>query len=144
MNTAIKLAGHNEAGLTTDKVTAAEFGILKTLRPDNIGRLRLTRTMLEKFIIDANKSIRQLAGLFGVDYERLKAGEKIRIPAEYSGSGKSGSVTFYKTARGDRRVSLQGIKAEAAAGDLLGLGYERRPDGELVLIVNVTEAAAIN
>lgn len=141
INTAIKLAGHNEAGLTIDKVTAGEFGILKTLRPDNIGRLRLTRTMLEKFIIDANKSIRQLAQLFGVDYERLKAGEKIRIPAEYSGSGNAGSVTFYCTARGDRRVSLQGIKAEAVAGDLLGLGYERRESGELVLIVNVTEAA---
>ena len=139
INNAVKLSG--PVGLTSDKVTPAELGILKTLRPDNIGRLRLTRTMLEKFIIDANKSVRQLAQLFGVDYERLKAGEKIRIPAEYSGSGNAGSVTFYCTARGDRRVSLQGIKAEAVAGDLLGLGYERRESGELVLIVNVTEAA---
>ena len=123
INNAVKLSG--PVGLTSEKVTPAEFGILKTLRPDNIGRLRLTRTMLEKCIIDANKS-----------------GEKIRIPAEYSGSGNAGSVTFYCTARGDRRVSLQGIKAEAAAGDLLGLGYERRESGELVAVVNVTRAAS--
>ena len=138
-NNAVKLSG--PVGLTSDKVTPAEFGILKTLRPDNIGRLRLTRTMLEKCIIDANKSVRQLAQLFGVDYATMQTGEKIRIPAEYSGSGNAGSVTFYCTARGDRRVSLQGIKAEAAAGDLLGLGYERRESGELVAVVNVTRAA---
>lgn len=139
INNAVKLSG--PVGLTSEKVTPAEFGILKTLRPDNIGRLRLTRTMLEKCIIDANKSVRQLAQLFGVDYATMQAGEKIRIPAEYSGSGNAGSVTFYCTARGDRRVSLQGIKAEAVAGDLLGLGYERRESGELVAVVNVTRAA---
>lgn len=88
-NNAVKLSG--PVGLTSEKVTPAEFGILKTLRPDNIGRLRLTRTMLEKCIIDANKSVRQLALLFGVDYATMQAGEKIRIPAEYSGSGNAGS-----------------------------------------------------
>ena len=44
----------------------------------SVGVLRLTKTMLNKSIIDANNSIRQLARLFDVDYVLMQPNEKYR------------------------------------------------------------------
>ena len=57
------------------KNSKEESAILETLHPD-FGQLRLTKTMLEKSIIDANVSIRRFAKLFQVDFETMKAGER--------------------------------------------------------------------
>ena len=141
----------DDATLTSTKITGDEVAtlaeIVHHLQPGDIGRLRLTNTMLNKSIIDANASIRQLAKLFGVDYDELKPGERVKIPAEYASilfnermelTPGSGSVTFYKTARGDRRISLQNVKKYAGVGDLLGLTYSRNVNGELVIILNIS------
>jgi len=135
----------DDATLTSTKITGDEVAtlaeIVHQLQPEDIGRLRLTNTMLNKSIIDANSSIRQLAKLFGVDYDKLYPGERVKIPAEYASAELtpgSGSVTFYKTARGDRRISLQNVKKYAGVGDLLGLTYSRNVNGELVIILNIS------
>jgi hypothetical protein len=52
-----------------------EEQVLKTLSPD-FGQLRLTNTMLNKAIIDANTSIRRFAKLFGIDFDTMVNGEK--------------------------------------------------------------------
>ena len=41
--------------------------------------IRLTKTMLDKCIIDANTSVRTLAMLYGVNYDDMKNGEKIEV-----------------------------------------------------------------
>ena len=101
---------------------------------ESAGVLNLTKTMLDKSIIDANASIRQLARLFNVDYDDLKANDRMKIPSLLE-DGSEATVTFYKTARGDRRISVQKIKPIAAVGDTLHLNWARNAAGELILIV---------
>ena len=94
--------------------------------------------MLDKSIIDANESIRRLAKLFHVDYEELKVNERRKIPALFS-TGTESTITFYKTKRGDRRISIQKINKEASAGNILNLTYAHSKDGTLILVVKVSE-----
>ena len=114
---------------------------VSSLSPD-VGQLYITRTMLEKSIIDANASIRRLAKLFGIDYETMQAGERVKIPASYlimQDGSNEGSVTFYKTARGDRRVSIKNIRKQASAGDFVSLSYGKSEEnGESIIIINYT------
>ena len=83
-----------------------------------IAEIKLTKTMLEKHIIDANKSVRELVKPMGVDYEAMKAGDKQELDAIYS-DGTVTKINLYRTknARADRRISIKGIKAQADVGD---------------------------
>lgn len=110
-----------------------EFQLLE-INPTTVGTLNLTKTMLDKAIIDANASIRQLARLFGVDYDELQAGERVQVPSILEDKTEA-TVTFYKTARGDRRISIQKIKKIASEGDTLSLTWARRESGELILVI---------
>ena len=117
-----------------------EDRIIESLSPE-IGTLRLTYTMINKHIIDANASIRRLALLLGVDMEQMTNGDKVTIQGEYE-DGTPCNVNFYRTTmRSDRRVSLSGIKKQAQSGDLLALSYKRNEQGDFILIINVTAAA---
>tara|TARA_Y100001963_G_C6777611_1_gene448124 strand:- start:253 stop:726 length:474 start_codon:yes stop_codon:yes gene_type:complete len=110
----------------------------------NKGVLKLTKTMLKKSTIDANQSIRQLARLFGVDYEDMEPNSKdgnkivfngVRIPYVCESLGVESTVSFYKTVRGDRRISIQKIKEFAGEGDTLSLMWAKNESGELILII---------
>jgi len=117
-----------------------ENRIIESLSPD-IGTLRLTKTMLDKHIIDANASIRRLALLLGHDMEAMTNGDKVTIEGQYD-DGTPCRVNLYRTVmRSDRRVSISGIKKQAVAGDLLALSYKRNDEGDYILIINVTAAA---
>lgn len=117
-----------------------ENRIIESLSPD-IGTLRLTKTMLDKHIIDANASIRRLALLLGHDMESMTNGDKVTIEGQYN-DGTPCRVNLYRTVmRSDRRVSISGIKKQAVAGDLLALSYKRNDEGDYILIINVTAAA---
>jgi hypothetical protein len=113
------------------------LGEILEFTAENKGILKITKTMLDKSIIDANQSIRQLARLFGVDYDDMQPMERVRIPyiSSVSTSESSTVVTFYKTARGDRRISIQKIKEIAGEGDTLSLMWARNESGELILII---------
>lgn len=121
------------ASIYREKQTIAEFELLE-MNPSTVGTLSLTKTMLDKAIIDANASIRQLARLFGVDYDELQAGERVQVPSILEDKTEA-TVTFYKTARGDRRISIQKIKKIASEGDTLNLTWARRESGELILVI---------
>ena len=117
-----------------------ENRIIESLSPD-IGTLRLTKTMLDKHIIDANASIRRLALLLGHDMESMTNGDKVTIEGQYD-DGTPCRVNLYRTVmRSDRRVSISGIIPRAIAGDLLALSYKRYDEGDYILIINVTAAA---
>lgn len=111
-----------------------DFKLLE-INPTTVGTLNLTKTMLDKAIIDANASIRQLARLFDVDYDDLQVGERVQVPSILEDKTEA-TVTFYRTARGDRRISIQKIKQIAKAGDTLSLTWARRESGELILVLN--------
>ena len=91
------------------------------------GKIKLTKTMLEKSIIDANGSVRQLSKeLLGIDYAKMKCGEKHKVDAVIWLSGRSyleveSEVRFYRAnnARGDRRISIKNIRKNFQVGDTL-------------------------
>jgi phosphatidate phosphatase APP1 len=121
-----------------------EDKILKTLSPD-FGQLRLTNTMLNKAIIDANTSIRRFAKLFGIDFDTMVNGEKHKLLAYYEDDTVC-TISFYKTVnRGDRRLSISGIKKKAEINDLIAFNYKRIiVDNDLdqtVIVINVTAKA---
>lgn len=118
-----------------------EDKILKTLSPD-FGQLRLTNTMLNKSIIDANTSIRRFAKLFEIDFETMVNGEKHGLSASYE-DGTNCNLSFYKTVnRGDRRLSISGIKKQAQEKDLIAFNYVLdKTTGKMAIVINVTAKA---
>tara|TARA_R110000824_G_C14805905_1_gene634999 strand:+ start:110 stop:544 length:435 start_codon:yes stop_codon:yes gene_type:complete len=102
--------------------------------------LTLTKTMLEKAIIDANTSVRNFSKLFGIDYDVMQSGDKESITAEFL-DGSESQINFYRTKnnRADRRISIKGIKKQANVGDTLAITSEINSKGESVLIINVTQ-----
>ena len=118
-----------------------EQSILDRLPKDH-GTLRLTKTMLEKSIIDANSSLRAFAYHFGVDFTEMEHGEKRFIDAAFE-DGTECRLSFYRTVnRGDRRFSCSGLRKRADVGDLIAL-TRKTVRGKDVLVVNVTQSAAI-
>lgn len=113
------------------------------LKPE-IGVLRLSDTMLNKYIIDANKSIRRCALMAGIDFDTMPNGHKDTLPCTlFYGSGAVADrldtyINFYKTARGDRRVWINGFTPVTKGGDELHMTYERTGNG-VFLVVNVTQ-----
>lgn len=103
--------------------------------------LKLTKTMLEKHIIDANASVRAFARLLGVDYGEMSKGQKVTVEAEFLDSGPT-TLSFYRTAnRGDRRFSIKGVKSFANVGDTLAITFRVTNSGDVVLVINITERA---
>ena len=116
------------------------MGQVITLGANAPALLKITATMLDKSIIDANASVRAFGALLGIDYAHINAGDKVKIPAQFHEGGIT-YISFYKTARGDRRFSVQGLKANAAAGDTIAITFKITQQGETVLVINITQHA---
>ena len=83
-------------------------------------KIKLTRTMLEKYIIDTNVSVVAWARAeWGVEYEVLRLNNRHVVAcAVLNGEEKMiTAVTFYVTKRGDKRLSIAKIGSFAKAGD---------------------------
>lgn len=89
--------------------------------------LTLTKTMLNKSIIDANKTVREFAATLGINYAEMKPGQKTEIPGLWPDGSKT-VIRFYLTAgkRADRRISVKDIKKHAVIGDTLVFTAVRR------------------
>ena len=126
-------------------VTEKESVFLKTLPIWAMGfaQIRLSKTMLDKSIIDANKSVRDLALNFGIDFDKMKNGDKYEVLARFDDTNQESVVRFYKTInRGDRRVSIKNIKQYASIGDLIALSAcLPKDDNKDIIIINVTRKA---
>ena len=126
-------------------ITEKESVFLKTLPMWAMGfaQIRLSKTMLDKSIIDANKSVRDLALNFGIDFDKMKNGDKYEVLARFDDTNQESVVRFYKTInRGDRRVSIKGIKQYASIGDLIALSAcLPKDDNKDIIIINVTRGA---
>ena len=126
-------------------VTEKESVFLKTLPMWAMGfaQIRLSKTMLDKSIIDANKSVRDLALNFGIDFDKMKNGDKYEVLARFDDTNQESVVRFYKTInRGDRRVSIKNIKKFAEIGDLIALSAcLPKDENKDIIIINVTRRA---
>lgn len=122
-------------------------------------KIKLTKTMLDKSIIDANKTVCDfLDHDFGMNYndrfftEEWYDTEKERtmrngffVVGEYA-DGTEANVKFYRSAkRGDKRISIQKLKQYAEVGDevILTSDAESLHDGYRIHIniVRQTDAA---
>jgi len=118
--------------MTTD----LEKNIIQALREYSplIATIKLTKTMIDKHIIDANASVRKFSRLYDVDYDNMSNGDKVSIDAKYE-DGTPCKVNFYRTqSRSDRRVSISGIKKQANVGDTIAITLINND----TIIINVT------
>ena len=109
-------------------------------------KIKLTKTMLDKSIIDANKTVQQfLDHDFEMSYDDpffVERG-KLAITGEYA-NGERVNVRFYRTGkRGDKRISIQKLKQYAEAGDevILTSDAESLHDGYRIHINIVRQEA---
>jgi hypothetical protein len=89
---------------------------------NNTAEIKLTKTMLDKAIIDANNSVREFVKGFGVDFNKMKSGDRATLEAKFIDGTKT-SINLYRTnnARGDRRISIKGIKSQAEMGNVVSI-----------------------
>ena len=85
-------------------------------------QIKLTKTMLEKAIIDANTSVREFALSENVDFASMVSGDRHQLAAFFA-DGSETVINLYRTnnARGDRRISIKDIKKHFNAGDILSI-----------------------
>lgn len=95
--------------------------------------IKLTNTMLNKSIIDANKTVQQfLSEDFGLEYHDpfFVERNKYIVTGEYA-DGTEAHVTFYRSGkRGDKRISIQKLKQYADAGSEVRLSSDSESDGD--------------
>ena len=124
-------------------------------------KIKLTKTMLDKSIIDANKTVQQfLTDDFEISYDdpfftqqwynekanRFERG-RLTVTGEYA-DGERVDVRFYRSGtRADKRISIQKLKQYAEAGDTVILTSnvgDRGSDPEYLIHINIvrqTDAA---
>ena len=120
-------------------------------------KIKLTKTMLDKSIIDANKTVCEfLDHDFGMNYNDefftkewydIEKERTMRngffVVGEYA-DGTEANVKFYRSAkRGDKRISIQKLKQYAEAGDevILTSDAESLHDGYRIHINIVRQEA---
>ena len=86
-------------------------------------RIKLTKRMLTKSIMDANKSVQALADEIDYSYNQIANGEKVTIDALYEDDTPT-EVRLYRRPRGDRLLSVKNLRKFASEGDTLGLRPE--------------------
>mgnify|MGYP005993658793 FL=1 len=87
-------------------------------------KIKLTKTMLDKSIIDANKSVRDFLDYVTElenTYDTLTSGESMTVGALYENDSPT-FVNFYRAkGRGDKRISIQNLRKFAEEGDTIKL-----------------------
>ena len=103
-------------------------------------QIKLTKTMLDKAIIDDKNSVREFVKAYGVDFAKMKSGDRATLEAKFV-DGTETVINLYRTnnARGDRRVSIKGIKSQAEVGSIITISLNtelhlEHPTGILIEI----------
>jgi hypothetical protein len=99
------------------------------------GVIFVTQTMLDKSIIDANKTVQEYTKWhWDLDYAGLDAGEHFTVPMLLVQDDMEYvlNVKFYKTkGRGDKRVSIEKLGRFAQARDLVTLWVDDDMNGRI-------------
>tara|TARA_B100000902_G_C27100725_1_gene808675 strand:- start:390 stop:890 length:501 start_codon:yes stop_codon:yes gene_type:complete len=158
------------------KISVSEFFDILDVDSENVGEITLTKTMLDKCIIDANLSVVKFAESLGeievqywqgqknappvnvnfcdgVHYSLIGNGHRVMIDGKHLITTDEGicetvtvrsnkwtedncRIVFYKTARGDKRISISGLKKYAQVGDKVALTFGSNG----CLIINISRA----
>ena len=91
-------------------------------------KIKITQRMLNKSIIDANKSVVELfsRNLAHRGYVNIDNGAKQVVRAVYDdGSGYTETeIRLYRRPRGDKLLSIKGLSKRATAGDVVTIEYD--------------------
>ena len=83
--------------------------------------IKLTKTMVDKYIIDAKVDVLKLFGVLA--FPAIRSVEifdpRMSSPTEYTNKLGKTTIRFYKTKRGDKRMSIKNLKNIASIGDYL-------------------------
>ena len=99
-------------------------------------RINITQRMLNKSIIDANKSVvkffRECQPELGYDF--IVNGGKNVILAHYDDGHEytSTQIRLYRRPRGDKLLSVQGLTKRANAGNVMTFEYDTKSDRIIV------------
>ena len=111
-------------------------------------KIKLTKTMLDKSIIDANKTVQQFLLKHWEDevdnrgYDAINPkGGVIFYNVRFEDSDLKTQIRFYKTNRGDKRLSIKNIKKYADVGDTISIVYEGALAGYAITKEQTTDAA---
>lgn len=103
-------------------------------------KIKITQRMLNKSIIDANKSIVELfsRNLAHRGYVNIDNGAKQVVRAVYDDeSGYTETeIRLYRRPRGDKLLSIKGLSKRATAGDVVTIEY----DDKIGAVVRVAAA----
>lgn len=103
-------------------------------------KIKITQRMLNKSIIDANKSVVELfsRNLAHRGYVNIDNGAKQVVRAVYDdGSGYTVTeIRLYRRPRGDKLLSIKGLSKRATAGDVVTIEY----DDKIGAVVRVAAA----
>jgi hypothetical protein len=75
--------------------------------------IKLTKTMVDKYIIDAKVDVLKLFGV--LVFPVIKS---VAVFDPYTKTGTT-TIRFYKTRRGDKRMSIKNLKKYANVGDYI-------------------------
>ena len=102
--------------------------------------IKITQRMLNKSIIDANKSVVELfsRNLAHRGYVNIDNGAKQVVRAVYDdGFGYTETeIRLYRRPRGDKLLSIKGLSKRATAGDVVTIEY----DDKIGAVVRVAAA----
>ena len=102
------------------------------------GVIMVTQTMLDKSIIDANKTVQEYTKWhWDLDYAGIDAGEHFTVPMIHVQDDIQYvlNVKFYKSkGRGDKRISIEKLRNFAQAGDLVTLWVDKSNDESVAYI----------
>jgi len=99
-------------------------------------RINITQRMLNKSIIDANKSVvaffREYQPELGYDF--IDNGGKNTLVAYYDDGHQytSTSIRLYRRPRGDKLLSVQGLTKRANAGNVMTFEHDTKSDRIIV------------
>ena len=87
-------------------------------------KIKLTKTMLNKSIIDANKSVQQFLDYVTElenTYDTFASGESMTVRAFYENDSPTFDNFYKAKGRGDKRISIQNLRKFAEEGDTIKL-----------------------
>ena len=95
--------------------------------------------MLNKYIIDAKKDILDLFDIGLEDFDYTRKPSAIYVSAEWAFpiAEEKVQIKFYKTARGDKRMSIPKLRKYADVGDYVWFQDISQEDGGLYFRIHI-------
>lgn len=111
---------------------------------DTTAKITLTKRMLDKSIIDANKTVLAFAKAnMPVSYDDIQNGTKV-IQKAYYEDGDPATIRMYRRPRGDELLSIEGLKKRAKVGDVVSFSVRYIPDElNTYICVVITEGCTL-